>query len=60
VIPGGSVVPVFDPDPCAATGCAMREDPLETCWDHRCPFRWQREGREDRQRRSEKDMEGRG
>jgi hypothetical protein len=50
-----SVSPVSVPDPCAATGCAMQEDPLETCREHRCPHRWQREGKEDRQRREAKD-----
>jgi hypothetical protein len=51
----GSMVPVSDPDPCAVTGCAMVSEPVETCRDHRCPHRWQREGREDRQRREAKD-----
>ncbi len=43
------------PDPCITTGCAMQTEPIETCRDHRCPFRWTREEREDRQRREEKD-----
>jgi hypothetical protein len=48
------------PDPCAALGCSMRAQPVETCRDHRCPHRWQREGREDRGRRDEKDARGQG
>ena len=31
------------PNPCATIGCAMQSDPIETCRDHRCPHRWQRE-----------------
>lgn len=45
------------PDPCATLGCAMREQPVETCRDHRCPHRWQREAAEDRKRREEKDRQ---
>ncbi len=44
-----------DSNPCAALGCAMRTEPIETCRDHRCPHRWLRESREDRARREEKD-----
>jgi hypothetical protein len=43
------------PNPCAALGCSMQTQPVEMCRDHRCPHRWQREGREDRARRDEKD-----
>lgn len=39
---------IIYPDPCAAAGCAMQADPLDTCRDHRCPHRWQREAAEDR------------
>lgn len=35
--------------------CAMQGEPIETCRDHRCPIRWQREAVEDRRRREEKD-----
>ena len=44
-----------DPNPCLATGCAMLNGPVETCRDHRCPFRWTREAVEDRARRDAKD-----
>lgn len=57
MIPEVSVDPVSDPDPCAVTGCAMQDAPVETCRGHRCPHRWQREGKEDRQRREVKDAE---
>lgn len=50
-----TVVEMNDPDPCQATGCAMQNETLTVCVDHRCPHRWTREGREDRQRREEKD-----
>ena len=49
-----------DSDPCAALGCSMQAEPVEMCRDHRCPHRWQREGREDRARRAEKDARGQG
>ena len=47
-------VPVH-PDPCIELACAMQAGPLETCRDHRCPFRWQREAVADRLEREEKD-----
>jgi hypothetical protein len=49
-----------DPNPCDILGCAMQGEPVETCRDHRCPHRWTREAREDRQRRDEKDREKAG
>jgi len=52
---GLSVSTVPDIDPCRETGCAMLSGPIETCRDHRCPIRWQREAREDRVEREEKD-----
>jgi hypothetical protein len=42
---------IDDLNPCGAAGCAMQVVPLETCRDHRCPHRWQREAAEDRTRR---------
>jgi hypothetical protein len=42
-----------DPDPCAATGCAMQGEPAEVCRDHRCPHRGEREAAEDRSRARE-------
>ena len=53
--PGGPIFSGPDSDPCAALGCAMQTQPVETCRDHRCPHRWQREAKEDRARREEKD-----
>lgn len=44
-----------DPNACAALGCAMQTEPLETCREHRCPHRWLRQAREDRARREEHD-----
>ena len=44
-----------DPNPCDATACPMQTEPIETCRDHRCPHRWQREAREDRARREARD-----
>jgi len=39
--------------------CAMQGEPIETCRDHRCPIRWQREAAEDRARRDARDAERR-
>ncbi len=44
-----------DANPCGALGCAMTAEPVSVCRDHRCPHRWLRESREDRQRRDEHD-----
>jgi len=44
-----------DPDPCSALGCAVQTEPVEVCRDHRCPHRWTREARLDREAREEKD-----
>jgi hypothetical protein len=44
-----------DPDPCEATGCSLQTDRVEACRKSGCAYRWQREGREDRQRRDEHD-----
>lgn len=41
------------PNPCSTIGCAMQSDPIETCRDHSCPHRWQREAAEDRERSDE-------
>ena len=46
---------MIDPDPCSALGCALQDQPIKVCRDHRCPHRWQRESREDRAKREEKD-----
>ena len=43
------------PNACETLACSMRGEPVETCRDHRCPHRWQREAVEDRQRREAKD-----
>jgi len=42
-------------DPCAALGCAMEMEPIETCRDHRCPHRWIKESRLYRMERDRKD-----
>jgi hypothetical protein len=47
------------PNPCSTIGCAMQSDPIETCRDHRCPHRWQREAAEDRERSDEYDRNAR-
>lgn len=41
------------PNPCSTISCALQSDPIETCRDHRCPYRWQREAAEDRERSDE-------
>jgi hypothetical protein len=46
---------IADPDPCSVFGCAMKDETLTVCVDHRCPHRWQREAAEDRGRCEEKD-----
>ena len=43
------------PDPCAILRCPMIGSPIETCRDHRCPHRWQREGKERRERDRQRD-----
>jgi len=48
-----------DPDPCLATGCAMQTGPVEVCRDHRCPHRWTREARLDREARDRADAKER-
>ena len=45
----------LDPNVCSVLGCAMQDEPLTVCVDHRCPHRWQREAAEDRKRREEKN-----
>ena len=45
----------LDPNVCSVLGCAMQDDPVEVCRDHRCPHRWTREAREDRARREAND-----
>ena len=50
----------LDPNVCSVLGCAMQTDPIETCRDHRCPHRWQREAAEDRARRGARDAAGKG
>ncbi len=42
---------------CETLGCPARHEPIAYCKDHRCPWRWQRESREDRARRDEKDRQ---
>jgi hypothetical protein len=44
-----------EPNPCAVLSCPKIDEPVETCRDHRCPHRWQREGREMRERDEERD-----
>jgi hypothetical protein len=48
-----------DPDPCAVLGCAMQEQPVETCRDHRCPYRHHRERVEARKRQQAHDAKAR-
>jgi len=40
-----------DPNPCDALNCRMQTKPIKVCKDHRCPYHWQREAREDRVKR---------
>ena len=49
-----------DPNPCSTIGCALQSDPIATCRDHRCPYRWQREAAEDRERSGEYYRNARG
>jgi hypothetical protein len=44
-----------DPNPCSVIGCIYLTEPVERCEQERCPYRWQREGREDRAERERKD-----
>jgi hypothetical protein len=54
--PDMRILPIIeDVDPCAALGCAMQVEPIETCRDHRCPHRWIKESRLDRAERARKD-----
>ena len=42
-----------DPDPCKELGCRFLAAPIKEC--EGCPFRWQRKGGEERERREEID-----
>ncbi len=44
-----------DANACETTRCYFIEKPLEECAKRACPFRWQREGREARQRQQDAD-----
>lgn len=46
---------ILDPFACVEFRCQFLADILEGCVKRACLFRWQREGREDRQRREESD-----
>lgn len=48
-----------DPDPCQVLGCAMIEQPVTICRDHRCPYRHHRERVEARQRQQAHDAKAR-
>jgi hypothetical protein len=57
---GGGVISavraIDDPDPCAATGCAMQGKPAEICRDHRCPHSMEREAAENQGGREERQI----